>query len=179
MTETKIYAELELKAGTRVEAQSFDSDIVAVKTDINTCVGCIVLQKAQESEDWGKYSDIASTCNNLKNVYRCNGKPYIWIKAEDIPSPEKPAADPALEPAASPAESPAKQSALDRQPGGDHYRKTSIQPVVYNHANNLGFCEGNIVKYATRWRQKGGKEDILKIIHYAELLLELEGLDKK
>jgi hypothetical protein len=64
-------------------------------------------------------------------------------------------------------------SALDKQEGGQHY-KTSIQPIEYIHANKLGFIEGNIVKYITRHKDKNGAEDIRKIIHYCELLLELE-----
>jgi hypothetical protein len=34
--------------------------------------------------------------------------------------------------------------------------------------------EGNIIKYITRWRQKGGVQDIEKVIHYAQILLEEE-----
>lgn len=67
-------------------------------------------------------------------------------------------------------------SALDKQEGGGHYKGKAIQPVQYIHANGLGFCEGNVVKYITRWREKGGKADLRKVIHYVELLMELEGL---
>jgi hypothetical protein len=67
-----------------------------------------------------------------------------------------------------------KLSALDKQVSGDHYKGKAIQPIIYIHANNLGFCEGNVVKYVTRWKSKGGKADILKAIHYLELLLEVE-----
>lgn len=65
-------------------------------------------------------------------------------------------------------------SALDSQEGGQHYKDKAIQPVVYIHANGLGFCEGNVVKYITRHKEKNGAEDIRKVIHYCELLLELE-----
>ena len=65
-------------------------------------------------------------------------------------------------------------SALDKQDGGGHYRNCSIQPIEYIHANNLPFIEGNIVKYITRWRDKNGIEDLKKVIHYVELLIELE-----
>ena len=66
-------------------------------------------------------------------------------------------------------------SALDKQVGGSHYRDKGIQPIIYIHANNLGFCEGNVVKYVTRWRDKNGIADLKKAIHYLELLIELEG----
>jgi hypothetical protein len=65
-------------------------------------------------------------------------------------------------------------TALHTQVGGEHYSKRRIQPVEYIHANGLGFCAGNIVKYATRHQDKGGADDLRKIIHYAKLLLELE-----
>ncbi len=65
-------------------------------------------------------------------------------------------------------------SALQQQVGGDHYRAKSIQPIEYIHANNLGFCEGNVVKYVTRWKDKGGESDLRKAIHYLELLIQLE-----
>ena len=46
------------------------------------------------------------------------------------------------------------------------------------HANGLGYCEANIVKYVSRWRGKNGLEDLLKARHYIDLLIELEGLEK-
>lgn len=68
-------------------------------------------------------------------------------------------------------------SALDKQISGNHYKDKGIQPIVYIHANNLGFCAGNVVKYVTRYKTKGGAADIRKAIHYLELLLELEYKD--
>jgi hypothetical protein len=67
-----------------------------------------------------------------------------------------------------------KKTALTWQEGGQHYKDKAIQPIVYIHANGLGFCEGNVVKYITRHKEKNGAEDIRKVIHYCELLLELE-----
>jgi hypothetical protein len=68
-------------------------------------------------------------------------------------------------------------SALDRQEFGNHYKDKGIQPIVYIYANDLGFCEGNVVKYVTRHKSKNGAADIRKAIHYLELLLELEYKD--
>ncbi|SDS25502.1 Protein of unknwon function [Halopseudomonas litoralis] len=68
-------------------------------------------------------------------------------------------------------------SALEQQPGGSHYKGRAIQPIQYIHANNLGFCEGNVVKYVTRWREKGGLEDLRKAQHYIDLLIDLERLE--
>jgi len=65
-------------------------------------------------------------------------------------------------------------SALNKQEGGNHYKKCAIQPVEYIHANKLGFIEGSVVKYITRFRDKGGEADLRKIIHFVELLIEME-----
>jgi hypothetical protein len=65
-------------------------------------------------------------------------------------------------------------SAWEKQVGGDHYKKYAIQPTEYAEKNGLTFSEGCIVKYITRWRDKGGIDDLRKVIHYAELLIELE-----
>ena len=66
-----------------------------------------------------------------------------------------------------------KFKALDDQVGGEHYKKMAIQPIEYIVKNGIGYCEGNIIKYVTRHHQKGGPEDIEKVIHYCNLLLEL------
>ena len=68
-------------------------------------------------------------------------------------------------------------SALEKQVSGSHYKDKGIQPIVYIHANDLGFCEGNVIKYVTRHKEKNGAADIRKAIHYLELLLELEYKD--
>lgn len=65
-------------------------------------------------------------------------------------------------------------SARDTQVGGNHYKDLKIQPAEYCHANNIPFIDGCIIKYATRWKQKGGIQDLKKIIHFAQLLIELE-----
>lgn len=65
-------------------------------------------------------------------------------------------------------------SALDQQEGGDHYRKLPIQPVEYIHRNGIGFIEGSVIKYVTRWRAKGGVEDLRKARHFLDLLIQME-----
>jgi len=66
-------------------------------------------------------------------------------------------------------------SALDHQEGGTHYAKLKIQPIEYIHANGLGFAEGSVIKYVTRWRDKNGIADLKKARHFLDLLIELEG----
>lgn len=65
-------------------------------------------------------------------------------------------------------------SALLAQEGGTHYKALAIQPIEYIHANNIPFAEGCAIKYLTRWRSKGGLEDLRKAKHFIELLIELE-----
>lgn len=68
----------------------------------------------------------------------------------------------------------APKSNLDVQVGGNHYKKYKIQPIEYAMANNLNYCQANVVKYTTRYRDKGGVEDLRKAIHNLELLIEME-----
>ncbi|MDR1936001.1 MAG: DUF3310 domain-containing protein [Candidatus Accumulibacter sp.] len=70
--------------------------------------------------------------------------------------------------------SDASARALDRQVSGDHYRRMAIQPVEYIQRNGLGFVEGSVVKYVSRWRVKNGVEDLEKAIHLLQLLVEFE-----
>lgn len=65
-------------------------------------------------------------------------------------------------------------SPLDMQTGGDHYKKLKVQPVFYNWANKIPFIEGCCIKYLTRWRDKGGVEDLRKSMHLHELLIYFE-----
>lgn len=65
-------------------------------------------------------------------------------------------------------------TANETQIGGDHYKAKSIQPWDFIAANQLGYFEGNIVKYVSRWRDKGGINDLKKARHYLDKLIELE-----
>lgn len=65
-------------------------------------------------------------------------------------------------------------NALNTQVQGDHYKDMPIQPIEYIHANSLGYIEGNVVKYISRWRKKNGIADLEKAKHYIDLLIELE-----
>lgn len=65
-------------------------------------------------------------------------------------------------------------SALDIQVSGTHYKQMKIQPVEFIHANGIGYFEGNVIKYVSRWRNKNGMADLLKARHYIDLLIELE-----
>lgn len=78
-------------------------------------------------------------------------------------------------------------STRDIQVGGTHYKDFPIEPVDYITKNELDWYTGNIVKYASRYKLKGGADDIKKVIHYAAMILEdkydihtrIEFLDKE
>ncbi len=68
----------------------------------------------------------------------------------------------------------ARMSALSDQIGGSHYKDMAIQPVEYIHRNHIGFVEGCVIKYVSRWRQKGGIQDLKKARHFLDMLIEIE-----
>ena len=61
---------------------------------------------------------------------------------------------------------------LEKQVGGNHYKKMIIQPAEFSNKNKLLFAEGNAIKYICRHNYKGGEEDVKKAIHYLEMILE-------
>ena len=63
-------------------------------------------------------------------------------------------------------------SAYDKQIGGKHYQKFSIQPSKFVIENELLFPEGNVIKYVFRHRYKNGKEDLEKAVHFIEMIIE-------
>mgnify|MGYP001236443372 CR=1 FL=1 len=65
-------------------------------------------------------------------------------------------------------------SAFDTQVGGGHYKELAIQPMQYSMANKLDACQHTIIKYVTRFRQKGGFTDLQKARHVIDMLIELE-----
>ncbi len=61
---------------------------------------------------------------------------------------------------------------MDNQVGGDHYNKYKIQVVDIIDEHNLNFFEGNILKYLLRYKDKNGKQDLEKCLHYLEMLID-------
>ena len=60
----------------------------------------------------------------------------------------------------------------DKQIGGSHYQNFKIQPSKFVVENELLFPEGCAIKYICRHRFKGKKEDLLKAIHFIEMIIE-------
>ena len=61
-----------------------------------------------------------------------------------------------------------------QQIAGTHYKGKAIQPWDYVAANELGYFEGTAIKYLTRWKDKGGVDDLRKAVHFIEKLIELQ-----
>jgi hypothetical protein len=68
---------------------------------------------------------------------------------------------------------------LKVQVGGKHYKEMTIQPVEYIYANNIPYLEGNVIKYVSRWKSKGGIADLEKAKHYIDLIISFEEKNEK
>ena len=110
----------------------------------------------------GVVHSVVSVVNGLVKIW--DGYKTYLVAEEDL----EPYNDPV---ALNPYE---EDNPLDKQEGGNHYKDCKIQPIEYITANNLDFMQGNIVKYATRHKNKNGAEDIRKIKHYCDLILKLQ-----
>ena len=65
-------------------------------------------------------------------------------------------------------------TANESQVGGKHYLM-KIQPWDFIAANGFGFLEGNVIKYISRYKAKGGLNDLLKAEQYLKKLIEISG----
>lgn len=70
-------------------------------------------------------------------------------------------------------------SSFSQQVGGSHYKDMAIQPAEYILKNKIGWAEGTAIAYLSRWRQKGGVEDLRKALHTIQLLIEAEGTPRQ
>jgi len=64
----------------------------------------------------------------------------------------------------------------------EHYSRSKFQATefIIDGGHGVGFTIGNILKYAQRYGKKNGynRKDILKIIHYAIILLHIHDADE-
>ena len=67
----------------------------------------------------------------------------------------------------------------DKQHGGSHYQKYKIQPSNFVVENELLYPEGCAIKYIIRHRDKGKKQDLLKAIHFIEMIMERDYAKKE
>ena len=73
-----------------------------------------------------------------------------------------------------PQAQPAQGGANSRQIGGTHYKAHRYETWDVIIDWNLGYLDGNAVKYLSRWRLKGGLQDLKKARHYLDKLIEVE-----
>jgi hypothetical protein len=66
------------------------------------------------------------------------------------------------------------KKALDTQIGGGHYKDMAIQPMEYSMKNGLDACQHTAIKYISRFRAKGGVEDLRKAKHVIDMLIQFE-----
>jgi hypothetical protein len=69
---------------------------------------------------------------------------------------------------------PSTTNPLDKQIAGEHYKRFKIQPIEFFHANHIEGPEAIAIRYILRFRDKNGKEDLLKAIHTIQMLIALE-----
>lgn len=60
------------------------------------------------------------------------------------------------------------------QIGGGHYKQFQHETWDVILDWGLGYLDGNAVKYLSRWRHKGGVQDLRKAAHYIQKLIEVE-----
>ena len=60
----------------------------------------------------------------------------------------------------------------DKQVGGDHYSKHTIQPVDIIREYNMDFFEGNALKYLLRYKSKNGVQDLEKAKDYIDMIID-------
>ena len=63
-------------------------------------------------------------------------------------------------------------SSSDQQIGGSYYLKYKIQPSKFVIENKLLFPEASVIKYMVRHQDKDCKKDLLKAIHFIEMIIE-------
>ena len=69
---------------------------------------------------------------------------------------------------------PSRVDANAIQHGGNHYKDMRIEPWDYISANEIGFLDGNAIRYLSRWKSKNGIEDLKKAAHFVQKLIEVE-----
>ena len=112
----------------------------------------------------GDIGTITSVSNSDDKTNYCvdlsetSGKVHWWFPESDLELVSDGKADTSTD-----------YNPLTVQQSGSHYKNSQIQPIEYSERNNLSMCQGNIVKYITRHKDKNGVDDLAKVVHYALL----------
>lgn len=64
--------------------------------------------------------------------------------------------------------------ATKEQIGGEHYKDYPVQPAEFVQKNKIPYLEASSIYYLIRHRDKGGAQDLKKVIHNCQLILEME-----
>jgi len=138
--------------------------------------GVILKEASPQNKRWVYDDGLVEIILTNKQTDWCNGKYYLYVITgsqkidgcwEEQDSLVHVKYDTVLH------EGDRLMSANDKQIGGIHYLR-AIQPWDFIAANGIGFFEGNVIKYVTRWRDKAGVDDLKKARHYLDKLIELE-----
>lgn len=152
---------------------------LALKSEILTIEQIINKLNYEGIDEYKKAKDMVKYCLKIKalkideNNFIFRGENETWLKKNGFSGPlafkvpDNATHDLLIQPILS-----QQTFALDKQEGGNHYKQMKIQPVEYIVANNLGFIEGNIIKYISRYKNKNGIEDLRKAQHFIEMLIE-------
>jgi len=66
---------------------------------------------------------------------------------------------------------------------GAHYSQNKVQATefIIDAGHGMGFCIGNVLKYAQRYGKKNGRnrDDLMKIAHYAIMAIHVHDLDEE
>ena len=66
---------------------------------------------------------------------------------------------------------------------GEHYSMNKFQATefIIDNGHGVGFTVGNVMKYVQRYGKKAGRnrQDILKVLHYALMLLYTHDIETK
>ena len=119
----------------------------------------------------------------VQNVYQTTSADKLRRSAKK-PKPVKVVYEKKTTPSVDAVSTPEEEEAFNaiansQQVGGSHYKDKAIQPWDYIASNGLGYLEGNIVKYVSRWTSKHGDdkakglEDLKKAQHYLTKLIEV------
>ena len=53
-------------------------------------------------------------------------------------------------------------------------KNMKIQPIDFINENGFGYCEGNVVKYISRYNEHHNIESLREASHYIEILIQKE-----
>lgn len=127
---------------------------------------------------WDLCDEPPATCEIETDAFRFEGQPPDVLRIPDTPALRQyvEQVEPDMSPEALYTSRPGRTytpsrvlAQRRRQIGGSHYAKLAIQPTEFCQRNGLDFCIGSILKYVTRHRDKNGRQDLEKALHFVDI----------